>query len=131
MLSPMPAPLSHFAINADDVEASRAFFETVFGWRFNAWGPPGFYQIQTGEDGGDEVLGALQERRQLLDELPTKGVEATFSVDDLDATRTAVLDAGGRILMERFTTAGVGDLIVFEDPGGNPIGAMQYDTSVG
>ena len=28
--------LSHFAINADDVPAARAFYEKVFGWRFTA-----------------------------------------------------------------------------------------------
>lgn len=125
----MPTNLSHFAINADDVDATRSFYEAVFGWTFHAWGPPGFYKIQTGPDEEPGVMGALQERRQLLDDLPTRGVECTFSVDDVDATRTAVLDAGGRILAERFTIAGVGHLIFFEDPGGNPIGAMQYDPS--
>ena len=46
----MPSNLSHFAINADDVNASRRFYESVLGWTFRAWGPPGFFQIQTGSD---------------------------------------------------------------------------------
>ncbi len=31
--------------------------------------------------------------------------------------------------MDRFTISGVGHLIFFKDPAGNPIGAMQYDPS--
>jgi predicted enzyme related to lactoylglutathione lyase len=123
----MPQNLSHFAINADDVPASRAFYEAVFGWTFNAWGPPGFFQIQTGTDDEPGVQGALQQRRQLSAKLPTVGVEATFAVEDVDATAAAVRAAGGTVLMDRFTITGVGHLIFFSDPGGNPIGAMQYD----
>jgi len=123
----MSANLSHFAINADDVDVSRSFYEAVFGWTFNAWGPPGFYQIQTGPDEDPGTRGALQERRQLLPELPTRGAECSFSVENVDAVRDAVVDAGGTILSERFTIVGVGYLIFFEDPSGNPIGAIQYD----
>jgi uncharacterized protein len=123
----MPSDLSHFAINADDVPASRAFYERVFGWTFRAWGPPGFFQIQTGSDAAPGVPGALQQRRQLLPDAPTLGIECTFAVADVDATAEAVRAAGGTILMDRFTISGVGHLIFFADPAGNPIGAMQYD----
>ncbi len=122
----MTANLSHFAINADDVDASRHFYASVFGWTFTAWGPPGFYQIQTGTTESPGVPGALQERRQLLD-APVRAMECTFGVDDVAATRELVLKAGGTILMEQFTIMGVGHLIAFEDPGGNAVLAMQYD----
>lgn len=125
----MPANLSHFAINADDVESSRTFYEDVFGWSFTAYGPPGFFQIQTGTDDDPGPRGALQERRQLLDGVPTMGLECTFSVDDVDEIHRRVVKAGAKILMERFTITGVGHLIAFQDPGGNPILAMQYDTN--
>src|ERR1700731_2639709 len=52
----------HFAINADDIDRARSFYERVFGWRFNAWGPPNFYQIDT----GTPPYGALQGRRELV-----------------------------------------------------------------
>ena len=35
----------HFYVRAADVERARRFYEGVFGWRFEAWGPPGFYNI--------------------------------------------------------------------------------------
>ena len=53
--------LAHFAINADDVDKSRAFYTHVFGWKFAPWGPLGFYQI---EIPGSPVRGALQQRRE-------------------------------------------------------------------
>jgi uncharacterized protein len=124
----MTANLSHFSINADDVDAARRFYGMVFDWTFTAYGPPGFFQIQTGSDADPGVRGALQERRQLIANMPTRGFECTFSVDDVEATRQRVVDAGGTILMERFTISKVGHLIAFEDPSGNPVLAMQYDS---
>src|SRR4051812_35991642 len=125
----MSAELAHFAINADDVPATRSFYESVFGWRFSAWGPPDFYQIRTSPDG--PVRGALQKRRELVPGQPTIGYECTMAVDDVDAVAAAVVAAGGRLLMDRTTIAGVGDLIFFVDPGGNVVGAMRYDTAAG
>ena len=73
------------------------------------------------------IGGALQARRELVEGVPTVGLECTFAVDDVDATVDAVRAAGGKILMDRFTISGVGHLVFFADPSGNPIGAMQYD----
>ena len=123
----MPANLSHFAINADDIDASKAFYEKVLGWRFTAWGPPDFFRIETGTDAEPGIEGALQRRRALVAGHATFAPECTFAVDDVDATAAAVREAGGTVLMDRFTIAGVGHLIFFSDPAGNAIGAMQYD----
>ena len=122
----MSPRLTHFAINTDDVEATQAFYADVFGWSFQAYGPPGFSQIMD-EVGGDPI-GAIQQRRQLLADEPTRGFECSFGVDDVEDVRSRVVDAGGTILMERFTISGVGHLIAFQDPGGNPVLAMQYDS---
>ena len=126
-IEPMTPRLTHFAINTTDVDATKAFYESVFGWQFRDYGPPGFVQIM--DEAGSSPMGAIQQRRQLLDSGPTPGFECTFGVDDIDETRRRVVDAGGRILMERFTITSVGHLIAFEDPGGNAVLAMQYDTA--
>jgi predicted enzyme related to lactoylglutathione lyase len=114
--------LSHFAINTDDIDKSRAFYERVFGWKITAWGPPGFYQIE-----GAGVRGALQKRRDLVAGQRTLGFECTIAVDSIDATEKAVLAAGGTVVLPRSTIAGVGTLAFFQEPGGNVFGAMQYD----
>ena len=118
--------IAHFAINADDVEKSRAFYARVFGWKFAAWGPPGFYQI---EAKGSPVLGALQGRRELVKGQRTVGFECTFAVASIDATEKAVKAAGGKIVLDRSVIVGVGTLMFFADPDGNVFGAMQYDAA--
>jgi uncharacterized protein len=118
--------LAHFAINADDVEKSRAFYSNVFGWTFAAWGPPGFYMIESKDS---PVLGALQGRRELVKGQRTIGLECTFAVASIDATEKAVKAAGGKVVLERSVIVGVGTLMFFADLDGNVFGAMQYDTA--
>src|SRR5262245_14555594 len=118
--------VAHFAINADDVEKSRAFYSKVFGWKFAAWGPPGFYQI---EMTGSPILGALQGRRALVKGQRTLGFECTFAVDSIDATEKAVKAAGGKVVLDRSVIVGVGTLMFFADLDGNVFGAMQYDAA--
>jgi uncharacterized protein len=119
--------LKHFAINADDLPRARRFYERVFGWKFEPWGPPGFYLIATGTEQEPGVQGALQGRRELVPGKRMTGFECTIGVDDVDKVAAAVKSNGGRILMEKTTIVGVGDLIFFEDPEGNVAGAMRYD----
>jgi predicted enzyme related to lactoylglutathione lyase len=123
----MPATFRHFAINADDVPRAKRFYEQVFGWTFDAWGPPDFYQVR---NAGQGLLGALQGRRELKSGVRMAGYEATLGVEDLKATLAAVEASGGRILMPPYRIEGVGELIYFEDTEGNLVGAMQYEPGV-
>jgi predicted enzyme related to lactoylglutathione lyase len=123
----MPATFRHFAINADDLPRAKRFYEEVFGWRFTPWGPPGFYQTR---DAGEGLLGALQGRRALEPDLKLNALESSFGVEDLAATIAAIEAGGGKILMPRVRIEGVGDLVFFQDPEGNVLGAMQYDKGV-
>src|SRR5262249_4915937 len=122
----MANDLKHFAINADDVTRARRFYERVFGWKIEPWGPPGFFQIFT-SPGPEAVRGALQGRRELLPGKRMVGFECTIGVADVDKVAQAVRENGGRIIMEKTTIVGVGDLIFFEDNEGNVAGAMRYD----
>ena len=118
----------HFAIEADDVDRARAFYEGVFGWRFEAWGPPGFYRVLSGTAEAPGIEGALYARA-----VPRRGDDAmvgyrcTIGVPDLDATTAAVVANGATIRTERSTIPGVGSLIEFADPEGNIVCAMQYE----
>jgi uncharacterized protein len=123
----MPATLRHFAINADDVPRAKRFYEQVFGWTFDPWGPPDFYQIK---NAGKGLLGALQGRRELKPGVRVAAYEVSLGVEDMKATIAAVEANGGRILMQPYRIEGVGELIYFEDPEGNLVGAMQYDPGV-
>jgi len=118
--------LAHFSINADDVDRARVFYSKVFGWKFQSWGPPGFYMIEAKDS---PVLGSLQGRRELVKGQRTQGFECTIGVPSIDAAEKAVKANGGKVLMERSVIVGVGTLMWFQDPEGNAFGAMQYDAA--
>ena len=123
----MAATLRHFAINADDVGRAKAFYERAFGWTFDPWGPPDFYQVR---NAGSGLLGALQGRRELVPGQRMTGYEVSLGVADLKATMAAIEAGGGRIVMAPFRIEGVGELIYFADTEGNLAGAVQYDPGV-
>lgn len=115
--------LAHFAINADDIDRARDFYAKAFGWKFAAWGPPGFYQIE----GAGPVRGALQQRRALVAGTKTNAFECTIGVASIDKTEAAILAAGGKVVLARSVIPTVGTLMFFQDPEGNVFGVMQYD----
>jgi len=123
----MPSHVSHFAINADDLKRARKFYEHVFGWAFEAWGPPGFYLIHTGPESDPGVAGALQQRRELVPGKPTVGFECSVSVDSADAAAKAAEAYGGKVIMAKTIIPTVGELVWLQDPEGNVVGAMKYE----
>jgi hypothetical protein len=120
----MPAKFRHLALNADDVQRAKGFYETVFGWRFEPWGPPDYYQARNVCDG---AIAALQHRRELKAGTRMAGFEATLDVENLDAAMAAIEAAGGRMLSPPIYIEEVGRLAYFEDTEGNLVGVMQYD----
>lgn len=119
----MPGTFRHFAINADNVQRAKAFYEKTFGWEFRPWGPPNFYQVW---NAGQGLLGALHERRELVPGKPIYAFEATIAVDDIRATLKAAEASGGRVLMQPYLIEGVGEIAYFEDSEGNACGVGQY-----
>jgi len=116
----------HFAIHAGDVERARRFYESVFGWRFEAWGPPGFFRIHTGTADDPGIEGALHERQEPLDAHGMRGFECTVSVDDLAGVKERVVAGGGTIVYDEIEIPTVGTLVQFLDTEGNVCGAMRY-----
>jgi len=122
--------VAHFAINADDVARACGFYQKVFGWKFEAYGPPDFFMVE--ERSAKTVVplrGSLQKRREIVKGVPMRGFECTISVDDIEATAAAIEKNGGKIVMQICTLAGIGRLLFFQDPEGNIAGAMQYDSN--
>ncbi len=119
--------LRHFAIHADDVERARRFYEAVFAWSFEPWGPPGYYLIRTGTGRDRGVGGALQERQTALAGDGMRGFECTIGVDALDPVLAAVVEQGGTRLTQPCVIDGVGRLSFIQDTEGNRVGVMQYD----
>lgn len=117
----MPNKIAHFAIEADDVDRARRFYEQVFDWTFEPWGPPGFYLIR-----GAGLLGALQSRREPMPP-GRKGFECSFAVDDLGRSMQRVVAAGGTVGAHAHTIPGVGRLVEFHDSEGNQAILVEYE----
>jgi uncharacterized protein len=123
----MAKNVSFFSIHADDIDRARQFYEGVFQWSFEPWGPPGFYLIHTGDAQDPGIVGALQKRREPLTGTGMRGFECSISVDDIDETIRAVQARGGTIAMAKFHIPTVGTGCYFNDTEGNVAGAMQYE----
>jgi uncharacterized protein len=122
-----PAQLAHFAINADNIDRAQQFYERVFAWRFEPWGPPNFFKIRMGRDADTGMRGALQQRRELVPGERITTAECSFAVDDIDAVAAAVAANGGTIVIPKVLIPTVGQLLFFRDPEGNVMGAVQFD----
>jgi predicted enzyme related to lactoylglutathione lyase len=123
----MPNNLASFAIHVDDVQRARSFYEAVFGWRFEPWGPPDFYLIHTGDAASPGIQGLMHARTEPRAGTGFNGFECTIAVDDVADIQRKVEAAGGTVTVQPYKIPTVGTLIRFLDPEGNDCGAMQYE----
>src|SRR3978361_111210 len=93
----MPSNLASFALHVAALARARAFYEAVFEWEFEPWGPPGFYLIHTGDEKSPGIQGLLPARHASSTGTGLSGFDVTFSDDDLDAIIARVEEPGGRI----------------------------------
>ena len=106
--------LDYIELGATDLATAKTFYETAFGWEFNDYGPD--YAGIRSPDGEGEVGGLNRSG-------PTGGegpLVLLFS-GDLDATVTAVEEAGGAIVSPPYEFPG-GRRFEFTDPSGNRLG---------
>ena len=122
----------HFEIFASDVKRARKFYEQVFGWQFEGWGPPDFFRITTGptEDPG-LTHGALAKRDEGVPDEPIRSYRFTISVTSIEKSIAAVEKAGGKIRSSIADIPHVGKVAEFADTEGNIACVMEYDKATG
>lgn len=126
----MDNKLSHFAIFIDDIDRAKTFYNRVFEWGFESYGPTDFAQIKSNTDESAQLIGALQDRKYQLTEEKVIGFECSINVDDVDAIAELVTTNGGEILIPKTEIPYVGSLIKFRDTEGNIVCAMQYQEHI-
>ena len=119
--------VARFAINADDVPRARDFYQKVFGWAFEPWGPPNFYLINTPEPPAGATGGLLQERRELIPGGKMIGFECTIVVDNIDESIRAIEANGGKMVTSKFHIPSVCTVAYFQDTEGNVAAVSQLD----
>jgi predicted enzyme related to lactoylglutathione lyase len=109
--------ICYVEIPANDVEASAAFYEAVFGWRLRKRGDG----ATAFDDTIGEVSGTWVTGRQPASDL---GLLLYVMVDDAEATVEAIVAHGGELVQP---IGGDAPEITarFRDPGGNVIGIYQ------
>ena len=126
-IAAMPNYVARFAINAADVPRARDFYAKVFDWKFEPWGPPNFYRIETGDAPPGEAGGLLQERRELVPGSKMIGFECTIVVENIDDTIRAIESNGGKMVTEKFHIPTVCTVAYFQDTEGNVAGVSELD----
>lgn len=122
----------HFEIMADDLPRAMAFYQKVFGWRFEDYseytGTP-YWGVITKEEGQPGINGGLMPRNA-----PTAGrgsspaaFVCTVQVDDYDATERSILSAGGEIHLPKYALPGMAWQGYYADTEGNLFGIHQAD----
>ena len=101
--------IDYIEFPATDVAAARAFYEQVFGWKFEDYGP----DYTSFVDG--RIAGGFYKS-----EAVPHGALVVLYAADLEAAQERVTAAGGTIVKPTFAFPG-GRRFHFQDPGGNKL----------
>jgi len=109
--------MDYIELPATDIEATKRFYNHVFGWQFKDWGP-GYTSFHDGRLGGgfngeSQPAGADGGAK-------TRGVLVVIYAASLDDVYRKVKEAGGKIVRETFEFPG-GKRFHFADPNGNEL----------
>lgn len=111
--------IDYVEFSASNFDATKAFFETVFGWSFTDYGPDYIAFSGAGLDGGfykSELSASTRKGSALI----------VFFSNNLEQTQSKIESAGGEILQSIFDFPG-GRRFHFSDPNGNEL-AVWSDT---
>ncbi len=131
--------ITHFEIQADDIDRAKKFYGEVFGWEWQDWsgvtGAPywGILTAPMEKDGTPSkepgINGGLL-KRPCPAPKPEQGTNAfvcTIQVDNFDEIAEKILKAGGIVAMPKFALGGMAWQGYFLDTEGNTFGLHQTD----
>jgi predicted enzyme related to lactoylglutathione lyase len=107
--------INYIELPARNLEATKKFYSSAFGWSFLDYGPE-YSAIQDGGlDGGFY-------KSDLKSTTESGGVLVVLFSDDLEATQVKIGASGGKIIKDIFEFPG-GRRFHFTDPSGNELAA--------
>jgi len=123
--------VTHFEIQADDIDRAIKFYKDVFGWDFQQWGEQKYWMIMTAEKDSKEpgINGGLLPRpaKTPSKEQGTNAYTCTVQVDNFDEIAKKIEAAGGLVAMPKFAFPGMAWQGYFIDTEGNVFGLHQTD----
>ncbi len=116
----------HFEIPAGDLNASKEFYQSVFGWEMKAYSDDyvSVTTAETDERGGSKVPGAINGGLQKKGE---RAVSPTIvvQVENIDEVLHSIKEKGGTVAIEKEAMGDMGYYAQFNDPEGNRLGLFQ------
>ena len=106
--------INYIEFVSTNIERSRQFYSTVFGWNFENWGPD-YISFSASSPSGAGIDGGFR-----LGEAQTGTPLAVLYATDLAATEQAIVAAGGSITVPTFEFPG-GRRFHFNDGAGNEL----------
>lgn len=115
----MAGKLVHFEIVAEDAERAKAFYGSLFGWKFREWTGPLEYHMFEGEPGG--AIYPYEER--------DGHYVVYFDTDDIDSAIAGIRELGGEA-GDKNAIPGIGWFARCKDTEANAFSLFQADESV-
>jgi predicted enzyme related to lactoylglutathione lyase len=119
---------TYFDFTVKDLGQARAFFESVFDWRFEKYPMPyEYYRIQAGDSdelGIDGGIGATKDA-EISGGNPL--TQVTIPVSDIDDFISKVHAAGGLVIEPKMPIPGIGWYATCAEPGGLKFGMIEAD----
>ena len=116
----------HFEIGIDNPERAKKFYENVFGWKIDKWGPIDYWLASTGEKSEPGIDGALM-RKGSVKEAKNQSIINTISIASLEDSVKKIKDNGGKVLTPKTPIPGIGYFSYCQDTEGNVFGIMEED----
>jgi predicted enzyme related to lactoylglutathione lyase len=128
MTSYAPGTPSWVDFSTPDIDASIEFYGGLFGWDVpeseNAEQTGGYRQAMKGGSPAGGMMPQMQEGQP-------SAWTTYVSVEDAEATATAVTEAGGTVLAEPMAVLDLGTMAIFSDPTGAVFGIWQPGSFAG
>ncbi len=118
--------VAYFEIQSSDPSRDKAFYESLFGWKFvkEEFSPIEYYRIET-----DGMYGGLLKRPAKIPpmEYGTNAFTCSIEVSNFDETEALILKLGGRVALPKFAIPGRCWQGYFIDLDNNTFGIFEVD----
>lgn len=108
--------INYIEFKSNDLEITKTFYRTVFGWTFTDYGPTYVAFSDSGVEGGFEKT----------EDKIINGVLVVLYHDNLQEIKEKVVAAGGEITNDIFSFPG-GKRFQFKDPTGNELAVWKEE----
>ena len=114
----MGAPIVHFEIGCRNTEKAQKFYNALFGWKTELFGPTAMVDTQAGGTGIGGHINSLGHE-------PHNYITIYAQVDDLTAYLKKAESLGGKTIITSTEVPGAGHFAWFKDPDGNVVGLWK------